>query len=105
MVRPEAELAEIHKRIEQDRERQKRLRERRWVQPVQQHTPNFQPQPLACFYPLDSTPPDELALDIEFANEWENTSDWNPDDVEAITEEDVLAFPLERRIDERNMAE
>jgi CTD kinase subunit gamma len=36
---------------------------------------------------------EELALDIEFENEWETTSDWNEDDDEAIGEEAELAFP------------
>jgi len=86
---------EVNKRIEQDRERHKRLRERRWVQPTLHNPPSFQPPQLACFYPL--TEPgegqEELALDIEFENEWETTSDWNEDDEEAIGEEAQLAFP------------
>ena len=86
---------EINKRIEQDRERHKRLRERRWVQPTSHNPATFQPPQLACFYPL--TEPgegkEELALDIEFENEWETTSDWNEDDDEAIGEEAELAFP------------
>ena len=85
----------MNKRIEQDRERHKRLRERRWVQPTLHNPPSFQLPPLACFYPL--TEPgggqEELALDIEFENEWEATSDWNEDDEEAMGEEAQLAFP------------
>ncbi|KAF9524998.1 CTD kinase subunit gamma CTK3-domain-containing protein [Crepidotus variabilis] len=88
---------DVTKRIEQDRERHKRLRERRWVQPTLHNPASFQPPQLACFYPL--TEPgegqEELALDIEFENEWETTSDWNEDDVEAIGEEAELAFPVE----------
>jgi len=86
---------EVNKRIEQDRERHKRLRERRWVQPTSHNPATFQPPQLASFYPL--TEPgngqEELALDIEFENEWETTSDWNEDDDEAIGEEAELAFP------------
>ena len=86
---------EVNKRIEQDRERHKRLRERRWVQPTLHNPASFQPPQLACFYPL--TEPgegqEELALDIEFENEWEATSDWNEDDEEAVGEEANLAFP------------
>jgi len=86
---------EVNKRIEQDRERHKRLRERRWVQPTLHNPASFQPPHLACFYPL--TEPgegqEELALDIEFENEWEATSDWNEDDEEAVGEEANLAFP------------
>ncbi|KAF8161521.1 CTD kinase subunit gamma CTK3-domain-containing protein [Crassisporium funariophilum] len=83
---------EVNKRIEQDRERHKRLRERRWVQPIT-HNPTT-PQ-LACFYPLTELTDgqEESALDIEFENEWETTSDWNEDDEEAIGEEAELAFP------------
>ncbi|KAG5642516.1 hypothetical protein DXG03_002617 [Asterophora parasitica] len=88
---------EIFKRIEEDRERHKRLRERRWVQPIT-HTPlSHQAPPLACFMPL-TNPGDgaqELTIDIEFENEWETTSDWNEDDVDAATEEADLCFPAE----------
>ena len=34
----------------------------------------------------------ESALDIEFENAWETTSDWNEDDDEACNEENVLCF-------------
>ena len=88
---------DVNKRIEQDRERHKRLRERRWVQPTLHNPVSFQPPQLACFYPL--TEPggrqEELALDIEFENEWETTSDWNEDDEEAIKEEADLGFPID----------
>jgi CTD kinase subunit gamma len=89
-------LDEVHKRIEQDRERHKRLRERRWVQRIS-HTNNLAaPTPqLASFYSLTEAigGQEELAMDIEFENEWETTSDWNEDDDEAISEEAQLAFP------------
>ena len=89
-------LDEIHKRIEQDRERHKRLRERRWVQRISHSNNLTAPTPqLACFYSLTEAIGDqeELAMDIEFENEWETTSDWNEDDDEAIGEEAQLAFP------------
>jgi CTD kinase subunit gamma len=86
---------DVNKRIEQDRERHKRLRERRWVQPTLHNPPSLQLPQLASFYPLAETGEgqEELALDIEFENEWEATSDWNEDDEEAIGEEAQLAFP------------
>ena len=40
----------------------------------------------------DSEAP-QLAIDIEFENAWETTSDWNEDDVDAIYEEYTLCFP------------
>ena len=86
---------EVHKRIEQDRERHKRLRERRWVQRIS-HNNLAAPTPqLASFYSLTEAigGQEELAMDIEFENEWETTSDWNEDDDEAICEEAQLAFP------------
>lgn len=88
---------EIFKRIEEDRERHKRLRERRWVQPVS-HTPQIQMPPLASFLPMGGTRTEdegneELPIDIEFENEWETTSDWNEDDDEAAGEENKLCFP------------
>ncbi|KAF8058589.1 CTD kinase subunit gamma CTK3-domain-containing protein [Lyophyllum atratum] len=88
---------EIFKRIEEDRERHKRLRERRWVQPVTHNPTSNQQPPLASFMPL-TNPGDgaqELTIDIEFENEWEATSDWNEDDEEAANEEAELCFPAE----------
>jgi CTD kinase subunit gamma len=84
---------EIFKRIEADRERHKRLRERRWVQPIM-HAPAHA-APLASSMPLtdDADGTEELAIDIEFENEWETTSDWNEDDDEAVTEENDLCYP------------
>lgn len=102
---------EVVKRIEEDRERHKRLRERRWVQPISHH-PLAQafPPPLATFLPLDNSnsredypgsswaPGEELTIDIEFENEWETTSDWNEDDEEAVLEENALCFLPEREV-------
>jgi CTD kinase subunit gamma len=34
-----------------------------------------------------------LAIDIEFENAWETTSDWNEDDIDAVMEEYTLCFP------------
>lgn len=86
---------EIIKRIEEDRERHKRLRERRWVQPVS-HNMNPTPLPLS-FMPLtdksDREYDLELSADVEFENEWETLSDWNEDDDEACKEENELCFP------------
>lgn len=98
---------EIFKRIEEDRERHKRLRERRWVQPIS-HNPNPQILPqLATFMPNPDDHDDhmaELTIDIEFDNEWETTSDWNEDDDEAAFEENTLCYPsLEGRGKERDM--
>ena len=89
-------LDEVHKRIEQDRERHKRLRERRWVQRISHNNNLVAPTPqLASFNSLIEAigGQEELAMDIEFENEWETTSDWNEDDDEAIGEEAQLAFP------------
>ncbi|OAX31102.1 hypothetical protein K503DRAFT_788054, partial [Rhizopogon vinicolor AM-OR11-026] len=52
---------------------------------------------LASFLPLSDAENAELALDIEFENEWETTSDWNEDDVEVIAEERELCYPHLRR--------
>ncbi|KIJ63502.1 hypothetical protein HYDPIDRAFT_168348 [Hydnomerulius pinastri MD-312] len=95
---------EIFKRIEEDRERHKRLRERRWVQAQAQALPSsaspvaaYAPYGLAGFLPLSDAENAELALDIEFENEWEATSDWNEDDVEAVVEERELCYPHLRK--------
>ena len=88
---------EIKKRMEEDRERHKRLRERRWVQPISHnlYAAGAAMPPLASFLPLtdDADGAGELTLDIEFDNEWETTSDWNEDDDEAAQEENALCFP------------
>jgi CTD kinase subunit gamma len=52
---------------------------------------------LASFLPLSDVENSELALDIEFENEWEATSDWNEDDVGMIAEERELRYPHLRR--------
>jgi len=82
---------EVFRRIEEDRERHKRLRERRWVQPISYSN---QPHQVASLVPLPENEggSSELAIDIEFENEWETTSDWNEDDDEAIAEENNLCY-------------
>jgi len=86
--------SDIFKRIEEDRERHKRLRERRWVQPIAQNPSTYLPPQLASFMPLtdDGVGEEELTIDIEFENEWETTSDWNEDDDDAAREENELCF-------------
>jgi len=87
--------SEVFKRIEEDRERHKRLRERRWVQPVSHIPQTTMATQLAAFLPLtdDGDGEEELTLDIEFENDWETTSDWNEDDDDAVIEENDLCFP------------
>jgi len=106
---------EVIKRIEEDRERHKRLRERRWVQQTDRSEHNAQtlasflplPQPLIQLDVDESQAAMEvddshegrhsqgpvLPIDIEFENAWETISDWNEDDVEATADEDALCFP------------
>ncbi|KAJ7843902.1 CTD kinase subunit gamma CTK3 C-terminus-domain-containing protein [Mycena olivaceomarginata] len=86
--------SEVFKRIEEDRERHKRLQERRWVQPIA-HRATGQMNMLS-FLPLAGENEDEvLAVDVEFENDWETTSDWNEDDDEAAADESDLCFPAE----------
>ena len=87
---------EIFQRIEEDRERHKRLRERRWVQPVSHNTnAHLAASQLASFMPETdaNNGSTESTLDIEFDNDWEATSDWNSDDDEAINAENLLCYP------------
>ncbi len=53
-----------------------------------------QPHQVASLVPLPENEggSSELAIDIEFENEWETTSDWNEDDDEAIAEENNLCY-------------
>jgi len=114
---------DIVKRIEEDRERHKLLRQKRWCVPVPVASsggpghshPYFSiprlastlPHPLLVQptqpnHPSTSLPsvqpptqniphtPQEHALEIEFENAWETTSDWNEDDEEAAIEETDL---------------
>ncbi|KAJ7043927.1 CTD kinase subunit gamma CTK3-domain-containing protein [Mycena alexandri] len=86
--------SEVFKRIEEDRERHKRLRERRWVQPVSHRAPGQ--MNLLSFIPLAGENGDDvLAVDVEFENDWETTSTWNEDDDEAAADESELCFPAE----------
>jgi CTD kinase subunit gamma len=78
---------EIFKRIEADRERHKRLREKRWVQPIP-HLPSAAYQLASCM-----GGDTEQHIDAEFEDAWETTSDWNEDDDEAAAEEHALCFP------------
>ncbi|KAJ7459681.1 CTD kinase subunit gamma CTK3-domain-containing protein [Mycena latifolia] len=85
---------EIFKRIEEDRERHKRLRERRWVQPISHRAPGQ--MNMLAFLPLTGETDDDVsAVDVEFENDWETTSDWNEDDDEAAADESELCFPAE----------
>lgn len=96
--KPQLNPRQILDRFEQDRERHKRLRERRWVQPRTYNPPSLHLFQLASFLPLTDITSDgtqELPMDIEFDNEWETTSDWNEDDDEAAREETELCFPAE----------
>ncbi|KAF7346125.1 CID domain-containing protein [Mycena sanguinolenta] len=86
--------SEVFKRIEEDRERHKRLRERRWVQPISHRTPGQ--MNLLSFLPLSGENNDDvLNVDVEFENDWETTSDWNEDDDEAALDEANACFPAE----------
>lgn len=101
---PHLSRGDVVKRIEEDRERHKRLREKRWVQ-TQAHSSSaalgqaiaYNPYGLASFLPLSDAENAEVALDIEFENEWETTSDWNEDDVEVVVEEREVCYPHLRR--------
>jgi CTD kinase subunit gamma len=51
---------------------------------------------MLSFLPLAGENDDEvLAVDVEFENDWETTSDWNEDDDEAAQDESDLCFPAE----------
>ncbi|KAI6124666.1 CTD kinase subunit gamma CTK3-domain-containing protein [Pisolithus croceorrhizus] len=101
---PHLSRGDVVKRIEEDRERHKRLREKRWVQTQAQSSAGapgqaiaYNPSALASFLPLSDAENAEVALDIEFENEWETTSDWNEDDVEVVVEEREVCYPHLRR--------
>ncbi len=84
----------------------KLLRQKRWHVPVPPKAQNSQQMnsilprlssALSIFPSLSTSSPTEpqvpeSALDIEFENAWETTSDWNEDDDEACNEENGLCF-------------
>jgi CTD kinase subunit gamma len=71
------------------------------VQPFSRNPAPHIPPQLASFLPLtdERDGDEELAIDIEFENEWEATSDWNEDDDDAAAEENSLCFPLDGVMD------
>ncbi|KAL9712164.1 hypothetical protein Ac2012v2_005241 [Leucoagaricus gongylophorus] len=87
---------DVFKRFEEDRERHKRLRERRWVQTMSHDTNDYRALSLACFLPLSGSADGnrDYPFDIEFENDWDTVSDWNEDDDEAAVEESDLCFRI-----------
>jgi CTD kinase subunit gamma len=79
---------DILRRIDEDRERHKRLRERAWILPAKSFANGLNsirpgmPQNKASGGNLD-------ALDVEFDYIWDNLSDLNEDDLERIREDDA----------------
>ncbi|KAG9009795.1 hypothetical protein FRB95_003323 [Tulasnella sp. JGI-2019a] len=126
---------EILRRFEEDRERHKLLRQKRWFLPIPTQPASHQQPKLATALlltnpamanqnPSSSSNPNssvsptspsqsrrdsiimpgtsssyhhgaEVALDIEFDQAWETTSDWNEDDDEVALEENALCFPMD----------
>ncbi|KAL1411366.1 hypothetical protein Q8F55_002322 [Vanrija albida] len=106
--------ADVLRRIEEDRERQKRLRERMWILPIPplapragSTAPTIHPSPASPFTPasprgtpgaaapraadkLMPPPPPPATfvspLDVEFDQMWEGTSDLGDDDFERMAE-------------------
>jgi len=76
-------------RMNEDRERQKRLREQRWILPAPSASTQLR---LTTTLPV-ALSANDVALDMEFQEAWETTSDWNEDDDEAIDEENDVCFP------------
>ncbi|PWN49526.1 hypothetical protein IE53DRAFT_317475 [Violaceomyces palustris] len=68
-----ASRPEVLQRIEEDRERHKRLRERVWILPPNDFSGLFS----------------ERRHTVEFDQSWDDTSDFNEDDADAIKEEKV----------------
>lgn len=101
--------ADILRRIEEDRERQKRLRERMWILPIpplRSSTGNPSPASPSPFALTPASPkpgaerkrkreerempppraPVVQPLDVEFEQMWEGTSDLDDDDYERMRE-------------------
>ena len=98
--------SDMQRRIEEDRERHKRLRERAWILPPTafSHQTLFgtRPEQLNPSYLTRKQPPEEegdadgdrvwSTQDLNFSQMWDETSDFNDDDVEAILEDEKLSW-------------
>lgn len=100
---------DMQRRIEEDRERHKRLRERSWILPPTafSHQTLFgtRPEQLDPTYLTRKQQPSKTAeeedadgdriwntQDLDFSQMWEETSDFNDDDVEEIKQDEKLSW-------------
>ncbi|SJX60499.1 uncharacterized protein SRS1_10125 [Sporisorium reilianum f. sp. reilianum] len=95
---------EMQRRIEEDRERHKRLRERSWILPPtafsHQSLFGVRPEQLDPTYaaaPAEQNGDAEAdriwtTQDLDFSQMWEETSDFNDDDVDDIVENEKLGW-------------
>ncbi len=103
------EAGDMQRRIEEDRERHKRLRERAWILPATAYTSQSlfgtRPEQLDPTYltrtqtaspraERDDVDGDRVwtTQDLDFSHMWEETSDFNDDDIEAIQEDLKLSW-------------
>ncbi|CDU24071.1 uncharacterized protein SPSC_02700 [Sporisorium scitamineum] len=100
---------DMQRRIEEDRERHKRLRERSWILPPtafsHQSLFGIRPEQLDSTYLTSNqeasrgeqegdTEGDRIwtTQDLDFSQMWEETSDFNDDDVDEIVEDEKLSW-------------
>ncbi|KOS13134.1 hypothetical protein Malapachy_1534 [Malassezia pachydermatis] len=79
--------ADILRRMDEDRERHKRLRENSWKLPPMTFLHALTPQSTSSMDTKSQIPSPLNAIAIEFDHEWDTVSDLNEDDLEHIREE------------------
>ena len=93
---------DVLRRIDEDRERHKRLRERAWILPAKSFANGMTSVRLAATTPSkpSSRTGNPDALDVEFDYVWDNLSDLNEDDMERIREDDSTWWGSEQEAKE-----
>lgn len=83
---------DVLRRIEEDRERHKRLRERAWILPAKTFAESLPSKVVKgnITQAKSTEPPAIDSFDVEFDAAWETTSDLNEDDIEGIRQDDTL---------------
>lgn len=105
-VRVDFSKKDILRRIDEDRERHKRLRERAWILPAKSFVNSLHPAKMTSVVSRQMKPgnpttnttelnsiassADPDALEVEFDSIWENLGDLDEDDLEKIGEDDAM---------------
>jgi len=117
-VRTEFSKQDVLRRMEEDRERQKRLRERAWILPAKSFFDSMPAnKPSTVVGATGSLNPNRTlsninskekgatdALEVEFDFVWDNLSDLNEDDLEKFREDDMDWWGSRREVHQSRQA-